>query len=272
MKYVIDDFNMTETAFWNSIIFTTIIAIIGVVIAVGLSYLVIKKIVSKNIEQLSELSDKTIESQRELYQQQLANQEALNTNNTQLQTELLNQNERLMNTQLVSSLDARAQIDWVRDVRKLVAEYITATTKLSQTLASLYAGHKILTDSENRAVDRGYDLETVTIDDYSSMILQRYQSDRDNYAITKNLYDQQQMIIIKLATQLNLFFGTNPDHEVLRGKIRWFLTAERDFFKHIEEADDLAAIKLSRQYANNIDDLSESFRRHFDKVLNSSVI
>ncbi|WP_314064100.1 hypothetical protein [uncultured Vagococcus sp.] len=269
MKYVIDDFNMTETAFWNSIIFTTIIAIIGVVIAVGLSYLVIKKISAKNLEQLTELSDKTIDAQRELNKQQLAKQETLNSSQTHLQTELLKQNEQLTNNQLSASLKAQAQIEWVTDVRKLVADYITATTSLSQTLASLYAGHKILTDSENRAIDRGYDLETIAIDAYSPMILQRYQNDRDNYATSKGLYDRQQGVIIELATRLNLFFGNNPDHEELRGKIRWFLKAERDFFKFIEEADDLSAVKLSRQYTNNIDDLSESFRRHFHKVLHN---
>lgn len=271
MKYVIDDFNMTETAFWNSIIFTTIIALIGVVMAVGLSYLVIKKVSAKNLEQLAELSDKTLDAQRELNKKQLANQEALNTSNSHLQTELLKQSEQLTNKQLTAATNAQAQLEWVKDVRKLVADYITATTKLSQTLASLYAGHKILTDSENRAIDRGYDLENLTIESYSPMVLQRYQQDRDNYAKSKEVYDRQQAVIIELATRLTLFFGTNPDQQQLRSKVRWFLTAERDFFKHIEDADDLAAIKLSRQYANNIDDLSDSFRRHFDNVLNSTL-
>lgn len=267
MKYVISDFNMTETAFWNSIIFTTIIAIIGVIIAVALSYFVIKKLTTKNLEQLTELNEKTVDAQTELNKQQLASQETLNASNHQLLTELFKQQEVLSNQQLTASLKAKAQLDWVTEVRHLVARYITDTTTLSHTLASLYASHKILTDSENRAISRGYDLEDVTIDAYSPVVLQRYQNDRDNYGSTKTAYDRQQGVIIELATQLNLYFGTNPEHEALRSKIRWFLTAERDFFKYIEDADDLAAIKLSRQYTNNIEDLSESFRRHFDSII-----
>lgn len=271
MKYVIGDFGMTETAFWNSIIFTTIIALIGVVISILVSYFAIKKITAKNKEQLNEINDKAMDAQIELNKQQLANLDILTTNQAHLQTELFEQNEELTKKQLVASLNANAQLTWINDVRQLVALYITATTKLSLTLSSLYASHKILSDSEDRAITRGYDLENVLIDDYAPVILQRYQNDLTNYTVHKEAYDRQQSEINELATRLNLYFGSKPEHDLLRTKVRWFLTAERDFFKSIEEVDDLTAIKLSRQYASNIDDLSESFRHYFDSLLTTDM-
>lgn len=60
MEYVIDFFDLTPISFWDSNFITLLIALLGVVISIGLTYCVNKRLNEQNLEEQNKMNSKNL--------------------------------------------------------------------------------------------------------------------------------------------------------------------------------------------------------------------
>lgn len=127
MKYNIDFNNITDSHWWDSNLTTAIIALIGVIASVVITYYTNKKAAERDKKAQKELQDRLLETQgnnekeaieaRQEFEEKLAkSQQAFE--------------ERMTKIQIDANLRASARIKWIQKVREASSSFLSSVLKL----------------------------------------------------------------------------------------------------------------------------------------------
>lgn len=135
MNYNIDFVDKTPIDFWNSNLMTAILAFIGVLFSVGLTFIINKKLASRNEKVQKELLEKQIDAEKIASEKHQTFEDWLAQNQRNFE-------ERMAQKQIDANLKASARIDWIQKVRLVETEFINNANVFSMYATSVFSTAK----------------------------------------------------------------------------------------------------------------------------------
>lgn len=232
MKYNIDFNNITDSHWWDSNLTTAIIALIGVIASVVITYYTNKKAAERDKKVQKELQDRLLETQgnnekaaieaRQEFEEKLAkSQQAFE--------------ERMTKIQIDANLRSSARIKWIQKVREEASQFISLAIMIQGMI------NNVLKDN-SKSTDFNFEYNMI----------------RDKI----ELFNKSKMLLM-------LYFGNNKENDLIVTKINSVYSVIATNATRYSSSDIDQKIKESetseKSATETIDDLSDSLRLYLKK-------